>query len=106
MVNEKNKNSFKNLCIVIGTLTNKTRILFQLDADGNMKEDVISKYIKEQISTAKFPEDVQNKIIDTCIKEAKNMTRNTDQSEATCNPVPLKLAHCVFREVSCLVLAI
>lgn len=65
-----------------------------------MKEDVISKYMKEQISGANFPEDVQKKIVDTCIKEAKNITRNTDQSVATCNPVALKIAHCSFKEVS------
>lgn len=72
----------------------------QMDSDGNILEDKISSYMKEKMAPLKYPEEVQDKIVDTCIKEAKNMTRNTDQSKETCNPIALKLGHCFYKEVS------
>lgn len=76
------------------------KYFMQLDENGNMKEDEISKYIKERFAILNFPEDTVDKIIDTCMKEAKNLTRNTDQSTTTCNPVSLKLSHCIFKQVN------
>lgn len=65
-----------------------------------MIEEQIAEYIKAKLSLLNMTEETKDRIVRTCLTDAKNLTRNTDQSTETCNSVALKIAHCVFKEVS------
>lgn len=45
-------------------------------------------------------ESIQDKVISTCLSEARNATANRDTSDSeSCNPAAVKLKHCLFREI-------
>lgn len=53
-----------------------------------------------------FVSELQDKVISTCLNEAKNATTtaaaaasNDNDSVESCNPASVKLAHCLFREI-------
>ncbi|KAJ8927515.1 hypothetical protein NQ314_020012 [Rhamnusium bicolor] len=74
--------------------------IFQLDSDGNPKEEEFSTFVKETFSAESWLTSLQDKVISTCLDEAKNATANRDASDSeSCNPAGAMMAHCLFREI-------
>ncbi|RZC33474.1 uncharacterized protein BDFB_005808 [Asbolus verrucosus] len=71
-----------------------------LDKDGNPKEDELTTFVKEAMSKESWFASFQDKVIPTCLAEARNATANRDTSDSeSCNPAGVKLVHCLFREI-------
>ncbi|KAJ8941164.1 hypothetical protein NQ318_010868 [Aromia moschata] len=71
--------------------------IFQLDGDGNPKEEEFGAFVKQYFGTEPWLAALQDKIISTCLSEGKNGTAAADAG--SCNPAPAKTAHCLFREI-------
>ncbi|KAJ3654616.1 hypothetical protein Zmor_013791 [Zophobas morio] len=71
-----------------------------LDEDGNPKEAEFTALVKETMSKESWFASIQDKVIPTCLAEARNATANRDTSDTeSCNPAGVKLVHCLFREI-------
>ncbi|XP_044268493.1 uncharacterized protein LOC123013781 [Tribolium madens] len=71
-----------------------------LDKDGNVKESQFEAFIKETMAKESWFASIQDKVVSTCLAEAKNATANRDTSDTeSCNPAGVKLMHCMFREI-------
>ncbi|KAK9872209.1 hypothetical protein WA026_017008 [Henosepilachna vigintioctopunctata] len=70
-----------------------------LNEKGDVKEEAFRDFIKQTFSKDPWFAEFQDKIIETCLEEAKNATEsmNTEEKSA-CNPAGIKLAHCVFAQ--------
>lgn len=74
--------------------------IFQLDSDGNPKAEEFESFVKERFSSESWLTALQDKVISTCLDEAKNATANRDASDSSsCNPAGAKITHCLFREI-------
>nr|QFO46775.1 odorant binding protein [Cylas formicarius] len=86
---EKRKNDM--MCVMQCVAQKKGLI----DDEGNPKENEINNFLKETMDKEPWFESVREKLVNTCITEAKNSARN----QSTCNPSGASLKHCLFREI-------
>ncbi|EFA03231.1 hypothetical protein TcasGA2_TC013160 [Tribolium castaneum] len=71
-----------------------------LDKDGNVKEAEFGEFVKETMAKESWFVSIQDKVVSTCLAEARNATANRDTSDTeSCNPAGVKLMHCMFREI-------
>ncbi|XP_049822115.1 uncharacterized protein LOC109607480 [Aethina tumida] len=70
-----------------------------LDEAGNPKDEEFRAIVKEKFAKESWFASLQDKIISTCLAEARNATANADKDKGTCNPAGIKLHHCMFREI-------
>ncbi|XP_022913557.1 uncharacterized protein [Onthophagus taurus] len=69
-----------------------------VDEEGNLKEDVIKKYVTEHTSMEWLKPKLDD-MLTKCFAEAKEAGEKTDKSDKNaCNPAHIKFQHCMFRE--------
>nr|AIX97131.1 odorant-binding protein 8 [Rhyzopertha dominica] len=89
----------KNMMCVMNCVAKKKNLI---DDDGNIKEDAIKSLFKSKFTDPAWTTELQDKIISTCMNEAKNpppMPKDDANEQNECNPSLMVFSHCLFKEV-------
>lgn len=74
-------------------------IFIQVDEDGNIKEKELLEHFKNELGSEEWFFSLIEAAFPKCMEQAKTDFTKDTEDPLSCNPVSIKLHHCIWREL-------